>query len=156
KVMHRSKDMQSVVTCLDEAAKKNSGRENPLLRRVLGQVLLEDRNQPGLAVTQLRQVLELKPDDAQALELLIRAYERLGQPAEATETAFRLAEVSRRDIEKWKDLGRRFAERGQVVEAERAYTSLIEMLPNEAEGHHALAQVRESENRWDEALTHWK
>ena len=39
--------------------------------------------------------------------------------------------------------------------AERAYTSIVEMLPAESEGHAALAEIRQRQNRWDIAVRHW-
>lgn len=33
---------------------------------------------------------------------------------------------------------------------------MIEVLPNDADSEIALAQVRESQNRWEEAINHWK
>src|SRR5262249_42652764 len=39
---------------------------------------------------------------------------------------------------------------------ERAFTSMVEMLPNESEGHAALAEVYEKQNRWPEAIAQWE
>jgi hypothetical protein len=44
----------------------------------------------------------------------------------------------------------------QPVEAERALTSLVEVLPTETEGHTKLAEIRQSQERWDEAIEHWQ
>lgn len=41
-------------------------------------------------------------------------------------------------------------------ETERAYTSIVEVLASEAESHTMLAEVRESQNRWAEALDQWQ
>jgi predicted Zn-dependent protease len=44
----------------------------------------------------------------------------------------------------------------QPDEAERAYTNMVEVMPNESEGHQALAKVREKQNRWEDAAWQWR
>ena len=39
---------------------------------------------------------------------------------------------------------------------ERAYTSIVEMLPSESESHAMLAEIREGQDRWDDAIVHWR
>ena len=41
-------------------------------------------------------------------------------------------------------------------EAERAYTSIVEVLVSESESHTMLAEVREGQNRWAEAIDQWR
>jgi len=41
-------------------------------------------------------------------------------------------------------------------QAERAFTSMVEMLPTETEGHIALAEVRATQKRWDDSIQHWQ
>jgi hypothetical protein len=43
-----------------------------------------------------------------------------------------------------------------AAEAERAFTSIVEMQPNEAESHTKFAEVLQRQNRWEEALRHWE
>src|SRR6185312_2738935 len=64
------------------------------------------------------------------------------------------AETSRRDLKLYQDLGRRLAD--QPKEAERAFTSMVEVMPHESEGHALLAEVRSQQNRWSEAATQWQ
>ena len=42
------------------------------------------------------------------------------------------------------------------AEAERAATSIIEAAPTESENHAAFAELRQQQNRWDEAIPHWR
>jgi predicted Zn-dependent protease len=154
-IMRRAKDPQSVITWLDGEAKKNAGRENVVLRRMLAEVLLE-QSKPGLAATQLRLVLELKPEDDAASKLLIQAYDTLKQPAEALQAALHRSEYVSRQTDTWRDLGDRLTGLNRAAQAERAYTSLIEVLPNDAESEMALARVREKQSRWNDAIVHWK
>jgi predicted Zn-dependent protease len=85
-VMDRAKDPQAVTNYLDAEARKNNGRENVLLRRMLAEVLM-NKQKHGLAISQLKLVLEIKPDDDTASKLLIQAYDALGQSAEALQAA---------------------------------------------------------------------
>ncbi len=154
-VMDRAKDPQAVINYLDAEARKNNGKENVLLRRMLAEVLIA-KQKHGLAVSQLKLVLEIKPDDDTASKLLIQAYDVLGQSAEALQAALHRSEYVSRQTATWKELGDRLSKLNEAVQAERAYTSLIEVLPNDADSEMALAQVREGQNRWEEAVVHWK
>ena len=39
---------------------------------------------------------------------------------------------------------------------ERAYTSIVEALPAESESHALLAEIRQKQDRWDEAIVQWQ
>jgi tetratricopeptide (TPR) repeat protein len=65
-------------------------------------------------------------------------------------------QLSRRDIKLYEDLGRRLAALGRAKEQERAYTAIVEVLPSESESHALLAEIREKENRWGEAIGQWQ
>jgi tetratricopeptide (TPR) repeat protein len=153
-VLNRAKELSLVVHFLDEKAKKD-GNEFPLIRRMAAQAMM-NRSQFGLAVPQLRLVTELQPDDHQARELLIQAHDQLNQKAEAAQEAYALAEITRRNADYWADLGNRFQGLSQARQAERAFTSIVEMLPNEADGQIKLATVRQQQNQWPASITHWK
>ena len=49
-------------------------------------------------------------------------------------------------MESWRPTARR----------ERAYTSIVEVLPTEAESHQLLAEIRQRQDRWDEAVVQWE
>ena len=53
------------------------------------------------------------------------------------------------------DLAQRFAAQGDAKQAERAYATIVETLPNESESHAMLAEVREKQSRWSDAAAHW-
>ncbi len=65
-------------------------------------------------------------------------------------------ELDRRNVDLWVRLAERLEKLEQPVEAERARTSLVEMLPEETEGHARLAEIRQSQDRWDEVIEHWR
>ena len=81
-------------------------------------------------------------DDDAASKLLIQAYDTLGQPAEALQVALHRSEYVSRQTQTWKELGERFSKQKDAAQAERAFTSIIEVLPNDADSEIALAQVR--------------
>ena len=63
---------------------------------------------------------------------------------------------SPRDIKLYEDLGTRLRMLGQAAEAERAFTSIVEVLPAEAESHQLLAEIRQRQDRWAEAAVQWQ
>ena len=65
-------------------------------------------------------------------------------------------ELSRRDIKLYQTLGERFKNLKRDAEAERAYTSIAEMQPNESESHALLAGIRQAQGRWPEAIEQWQ
>ena len=62
-------------------------------------------------------------------------------------------QLSRRDLNLYQELGKRYADQGKNEEAERAFTSIIEMMPTELPA--MMLRVRESQNRWKDAA-HWE
>ena len=65
-------------------------------------------------------------------------------------------ELDRRNLRLYRDLGRRLEKLGRPVDAQRAFTSIVEILPTEAESHQMLAEIRQEENRWPEAIFEWQ
>jgi tetratricopeptide (TPR) repeat protein len=64
--------------------------------------------------------------------------------------------LSPRNLDLLKDLGKRFETLGRTDDAERARTGMVEALPNESEGHAMLAEIRQGQNRWAEAISEWR
>ena len=52
-------------------------------------------------------------------------------------------------LDLYADLGKRLERRGQKAEAERAWTTLVEVLPNEAASHRRLAEYREQRKSYE-------
>jgi tetratricopeptide (TPR) repeat protein len=65
-------------------------------------------------------------------------------------------QLLRREAGLYRELGKRLEALNRPREVERAYTSVVEMLPNESEGHALLAEVRQEQGRWAEAIPHWE
>jgi tetratricopeptide (TPR) repeat protein len=128
---------------------------NPVVRKAVGAVYHEQKKYAAGA-TQLQLAAEAQPSDLETQKLLLDCYDNLGQKEPAIARVLQNLQTARRDIEQYRDLGRRYTGLGRAKEAERAYTSLVEVLPNEAEGHALLAEVRQEQDRWNEALAHWQ
>src|SRR5262249_46932932 len=103
-----------------------------------------------------RAALELQPEDAETHQELIAIYDRMRNQQGAIEQLLASVQQSRRDLALYQNLGDRYAASNQPKEAERAYTSILEMLPPEAESHVMFAEVRQRQNRWEEALRQWE
>lgn len=151
-VLSQSPDLNAYVATLDEDTAK-TGQDSPLLRKLLGQTYAA-RDEQAAAVKQFRLALELQPTDAEVHQALIAAYDALEDPAAATRQLLALIDLKRSDLSLYEQLVERLAE--NEAEAERAATSLVEAAPNEAENHAKLAERRQQQNRWSEAIPHWR
>lgn len=128
--------------------------ENPILRRALGVALVKKSRHADAAV-QFRKALETAPENLAVAELLVQALTAATDAKAARDAAWDLAEANGRIPAAFIDLGRRSLALGEKEVAERAFTNAIEISPNEAENHHAFAELREQSERLDEAAFHW-
>ncbi len=56
----------------------------------------------------------------------------------------------------YKDIATRCEKLNRPADAERARTMIVEILPNESESHTLLAGIRQEQNRWNDAILHWR
>jgi hypothetical protein len=153
-VLVMSPDLDAYVAELDkQVAEKNEDR--PILRKAIGDVYFE-RMAFDKSLVQLKLAAELSPHDGAIHARLVECYDALMMPREAAAQLFASVELARRDINLWVKLSERLESIEQPVEAERARTSLVEMLPTETEGHAKLAEIRQAQDRWNEAADHWR
>jgi predicted Zn-dependent protease len=152
-VLREARDLDAYVAHLD-AQSGETGLFNPVVRKAVGQAYAA-RGQYPQAVVQLQLASDLEPNDAETFQLLIDCCDRQGDRAGAVAQVLRSLQHSRRDLKRYQDLGRRLEGLDQKPEAERAYTSIIAVLPNESESHALLAEIRQQQDRWAEAITHW-
>ena len=117
-------------------------------------VAYQERKEHAKAIKQLEAAVA--PNDADIYKLLVASHDALNDKEGAIRQLLQGSQLSRRDIKLYKDLGERYAKAGQAQEAERAFTSIVEMLPTESESHTLLAEVREKEGRWQDAIGHWQ
>ena len=132
-----------------------TGLVNPILRKALGAAYRSQGNY-GPAVPQLELAIEAQPNDAETFTMLIDSYDKLNRKPEAVARILTLLDLTRRDLARYEELGRRYAAAGDAANAERAYTSMVEVTRGETEGQARLARLRQSQDRWAEALPHWQ
>ena len=151
-VLSASKDLDEFVTQLDTEAAQ-SGQDNPILRKAIGQTY-QSRNEHTKAIAQFHLALELQPSDKETHLALISCYDSVEDGVSATTQLRRLIDLQQHDLALYQQLAERM--KGEPAEADRAATSIIESSPNEAESHAAMAELRQSQNRWADAIPHWK
>ena len=137
------------------ATTAETGLQNPIVRKALGQVYLEEQ-QYAKAIVQLRLAAEVQPNDAETHQALVACCDRQGDKEGAVRQLLQSLQLARRDINLYKDLAQRLADLNRPKECERAYTSIVEVLPSESESHALLAEIREEQNRWGEAIVQWQ
>jgi predicted Zn-dependent protease len=153
-VLHQAKDLDGYVQYLDRQATETR-QDNALVRKAVGQVYA-DKHQHAQAIRQLRLAAEMQPNDAETHRLLVGQFDALQDPEGAFRQLLESAQLARRDIKLYQEMGKKLEALGRPREVERAYTSVVEMLPNESEGHALLAEIRQGQNRWPEAITEWE
>jgi tetratricopeptide (TPR) repeat protein len=153
-VLEKAKDLDGYIRLLDKQVAE-SGLENPIVRKALGEVMLGRKDFPK-AIANLRRAVESQPDDTETHKLLVAAYDGIGDADGALRQLLEAVGLSPRNLDLFKDLGARFEKSGRMDEAERARTGLVEALPNESEGHAMLAEIRQNQNRWPEAIAEWQ
>jgi tetratricopeptide (TPR) repeat protein len=151
-VLHNANDLDAYVAKLDQQTAE-SGMDNPIVRKALGMVYLDNKMYEK-AIVQLEIAEALEPNDEQIHDSLIAAYDAQGDTQGAIAQLIEAVQLNPRDIARYRELGKRFSE--QPDQQQRAFTSIVEALPLESESHAMLAEVRESQNRWSEAIDHWQ
>lgn len=151
-VLSSAKDLEAFVHHLDEEVRK-TGQDSPLLRKTTGEVY-QSRKDYTKAIAQFDLARQLQPNDKETYQALIACYDALGQASNATKQLLALVDFDRHDFKLYEQLADRL--KNDEGEAERAATSIIAAGPTEAENHQAMAELREKQNRWNEAIAEWK
>lgn len=147
-----SKSRDKFIAHLDKQAEE-TGTDSALVRKVLG-LVLADLKQQDKAVKQLQIAIELQPTDAETHNALIKSYDALKQTDKAIEQMFAQLDFDRHNLELYKQIAARLSDNEEL--SERAATSLVEAAPLEAAHHQALAELRQKQNRWNDAIAHWQ
>jgi tetratricopeptide (TPR) repeat protein len=153
-VLRGSPDVDGYAALLDKQVSQ-TGLENPIVRKALGQVYLEKR-QFDKAIRHLSLAVQVQPNDAETHQALVSAYDQQSDKEGAIRQLLASAKLSRRNLALYPNLGNRLSGLGKAQEAERAYTCIVEMQPTESESHTMLAEIRQQQNRWPEAIVHWQ
>jgi len=154
RVLSQSPDLDAFVAELDKQAAE-TGLHNPIVRKALGMVYSDGR-QYDKAIVQLRLACEVQPNDTETHKTLVACFDKQDDKQGAIGQLLASLQLSRRNIQLYQDLGRRFGELERPLDKERAYTSIVEVLPSESESHTLLAEIRQRQDRWDEAIVHWQ
>ncbi|NQU25208.1 MAG: hypothetical protein HQ567_28320 [Candidatus Nealsonbacteria bacterium] len=153
-VLRSSPDLDAYVAELDKQSEE-TGLHNAIVRKALGMVYFE-KQQYDKATVQLTLAADVQPNDTETHHMLVACFDKRNDKQGAVDRLIESLQLSRRDISLYKDLGRRFAELERPVDAERANTSIVEVLPSESESHAMLAEIRQQQDRWDEAIVQWQ
>jgi hypothetical protein len=145
-VLRAAPDLNVYVVQLDKRV-ADTHEENPILRKAIGEVYRDK---------QLLIAAEVQPNDTETYQALLACYDRLNDQQGAIEQIFAWRQAVPRDVKLYEDLGKRLEKVGQAAEVERAYTSIVEVLPNESESHQLLAEIRQRQDRWAEAGEQWR
>ncbi len=148
----RSKNLDAYVKHLDKQASQ-TGQDSPLIRQKVG-VAYSKKKQYKKAVEQLQIAIDLQPTDAATHQALIQAYQALQDDDGVVRQTLAQLDVDRHNLELYTDLAKRLKDDEAL--SERAATTLVEAAPLEAEHHQALAEYRQQQDRWNDAIVHWK
>jgi tetratricopeptide (TPR) repeat protein len=151
-VLRDSPDLDAYVAARDRQVAA-TGMDSAVIRKALGRAYM-DKTAYGKAITQFAHAATLQPNDPETHRLLLDCCDKKADKDGAILALFAAVEASRRDIGLFRELGRRLKD--QPKEAERAYTSIVEVLPSESESHALLAEVRQEQDRWPEAIAQWE
>jgi tetratricopeptide (TPR) repeat protein len=151
-VLSGAKDLPAYVEHLDSESAR-TGQDSPILRKAIGDTYRQ-RNDLANAITQYKLAIELQSNDKEIHQSLIACYDATNQGGLATSQLIKLIDLQHHDLSLFQQLATRLKD--NEVEAERAATSIIESAPNESESHAAMAELRQNQNRWSEAIPHWE
>src|SRR5205823_12063768 len=104
-VLRQAADLDAYVARLDKDCAA-SGRENPVVRKALGQVYAE-KGDYAKAQTQLQLAADVQPNDPETVKLLVTCFDKRGDTAGVVKQLLHLAQVARRDIQLYQELGQR-------------------------------------------------
>ena len=150
-VLRNAKDLDQYIQQLDEEAE--SGMDSPIIRKQAGLAFF-DRREYRKAATQLKIALELQPNDVETQASLIDCFDKLQDKEGAIKQTLAMLDVDRHNLAMYEQLADRLSDNEAM--AERAATSVVEISATEAENHEALAEIRQKQDRWTEAIEHWK
>ncbi|MGI8978782.1 MAG: VIT domain-containing protein [Pirellulaceae bacterium] len=154
-MLNLSPNLDAYVAVLDTEVEKTQ-QDRPIVRKQIGIVYQEKFKAWDKAIKQFRLALEGSPNDADLHERLIAGLDAKGDAAGALAQSLESLELSRRNLDLWSKLAERFTSLKDPIQAERAATSLVEVGPHESEGHEKLADYRQKQDRWDDAISHWQ
>jgi tetratricopeptide (TPR) repeat protein len=153
-VLKQSPNLDAYASHWEQIVAKD-GKDAAIVRKAIGQVY-QERKAWAKAVRQFQAAVELQPGDREIHEALLESQHHAGDTVGMTATLLRMLDLYRRENKLYQKLGDHYAKLGTLGEAERAFTSMVEMQPKESESHQLLAEIRQKQNRWPDAIAHWR
>ncbi len=136
----------------DERVQRTAS-DAPVLRKAIARVFAS-RNEHRAAVAQWRLALALQPLDEESHKELVAALDQTADKTGATQAVLAWAAAFPHRLAVYVDLGERLTQQAEKAAAERAFTSTVELLPDEAEGHRLLAAHRRNGQRFADEVLH--
>ncbi|MDT8389661.1 MAG: VIT domain-containing protein [Lentisphaeria bacterium] len=153
-VLNKAKDLDAYMATVDAEADK-TGLENPVLRKAAG-LAYDNRAEPEKAIAQYLKALATQPNDVDTHAYYVKLLQQLSQKEALPDALLAWHRAAPRDASVIKQLYQVYTTLEQPDQAERACTMLVESQPLEAEGHQALAELRQNQDRWEETVPHWR
>ena len=153
-IVRQAGDLAPIVAHFDQETAK-TGLLNPIVREAIGKAY-RDRENYAPSIAQLELAIEGQPNDPETFNLLIDSYDKANRKGDAIARILQLLDLSRRDLGRYDELGKRYAASGDAANAERAFTSVVEVTRGDAEGLVLLANVRERQDHWADAIPLWE
>jgi tetratricopeptide (TPR) repeat protein len=151
-VIEQCPDLDAYAATVDAQAKE-SGQDSPVIRQAIGEVHRR-RKQWAAARRQFEAARELQPNNRDVNAALLACYDGLSDQPGAVRQLLAMLAVDRHNLDLLKQLVQRT--KSDDTLSERAATQLIETGPNESEYQQALAEHRQTQNRWSDAIAHWE
>ena len=131
-------------------------QDSAIIRKALGQAY-SDKKEHAKAIKQLELAATLQPNDAEIYKLLIESYDASGDKEGAVRQLLQAVQLLRRDLKLYQDLGERYTAAGSAGRGGAGLSRRSSRCcPAESESHALLAEIREKQNRWAEAIMHWQ
>ncbi len=151
-VLRDAADLDTYVSTLDDKAEE-SVQDSPILRKEIGRIYHE-RDQHAAAARNLELALELSPGVQEIYPLLLKSYDALERKQDAIDLLLSQIDIAPHEFSLYSQLAERLAD--DPLQAERAATSIVEVAPLEAEHQQALAELRQKQGRWQDAVLLWR
>ncbi|QDT33419.1 VIT domain-containing protein [Thalassoglobus polymorphus] len=151
-VIASARDIDDYIQLLNTKAKR-TGEDSPIIRKAIGMRFFKEKKYKA-AIEQFQLANELSPYDREVHEGLLNSFDKLNDSQGAIKQLLGQIDFDRHHLQLYVDLANRVKVDPNL--AERAATSIVESAPNEAESHEELAKFRESQSRWESAISHWE
>lgn len=96
----------------------------------------------------------MQPHDLQTHQKLLECHDVLNDRDAAVGQLLSMIDIDRHNLDLYTQLAERLKDDPNL--SERALTSLVEVGAAESENHQALAEQREKQHRWQDAIRQWQ